>query len=271
MEFSESLRVRLTHDQRHFTAGIEASLAAFEARHRQYEAAADHAAREISGAGHQSATALITSQSTNLAARMVGLTEGFIDLANDDNTYAAPPVVRALHETCCVPCYMAENLLPRLRKGKVNDVHRLLYRLGLGTGPNAGFGHIRPVGVPALNKSAERWIDTYLGDDGSGPTGAEITRMVYGPLSDRSHPNFGAVHHGSTNEPGFTPTYTLRPRFTADLIDQLLSGGFVMLLVAGEALDAVVGEAAHFDMPFPPGEPTWHDGDLWPDAPTPPA
>ncbi len=242
---------------------IETSLGRWIERHDRFEQLAHAAAREISGTGNQSAAALLTSQATNLAARIVGLTEGFIDLANLDRTYAAPPVVRALYETACVPCYMARNIVPRLRKGRVNDVRRLLFRLGLGTGPGAGYGHIRPIGIPALNSAANQWIDAYLQEAGQGENRASmIAQMIYGPLSDRSHPNFGAINDGSTLQADGMPAYTLRPIFGEGNIDELLSATFFMLLVGGEALDSVIDAVQRHPMSFPAGEPEWRADDL---------
>lgn len=261
--FDHKLRTRLPEHHQYFMDAIEANLARWVSRHGHCEHLAHEAAEEISGAGHQSATALIASQATNLAARMVGLTEGFIDLANLDNTYAAPPVVRALYETACVPCYMAHNIIPRIRKGRVNDVRRLTYRLGLGTGPGAGYGHIRPIGVPQLNSATNQWVANYLGGSGGDAVPVEkIAQMIYGPLSDRSHPNFGATHGGSSLQPGGMPDYLLRPTFDEGNIDELLSAASFMLLVGGETLDSVVAAIKQCPMPFPPGEPQWHDDDL---------
>lgn len=262
--FDHELRTRLPEHHQYFMDGIEANLAKWISRHASCEQLAHDAAEEISGAGHQSAAALIASQATNIAARIVGLTEGFIDLANLDNTYAAPPVVRALYETACVPCYMARNIIPRLRKGRTNDVRRLTFRLGLGTGPGAGYGHIRPIGIPQLNSATNQWVANYLRESGGDAVSVEkIAQMIYGPLSDRSHPNFGATHGGSSLQPGGMPDYLLRPTFDEGNIDELLSATSFMLLVGGEALDSVVAAIKQYTMLFPPGDPEWHDDDLF--------
>jgi hypothetical protein len=88
--FSEALRGRLPGHHRHFMDVIETGLGQWIERHGRFEQLPHAAARDISGTGQQSAAALLTSQATNLAARIVGLTEGFIDLVNLDRTYAAP-------------------------------------------------------------------------------------------------------------------------------------------------------------------------------------
>jgi hypothetical protein len=264
--FSTELRERLPEHQGQFMDTIEQSLGHWIERHARFEDLAHDAASQVAGTGNQSAVALIASQATNIASRVTGLTEGFITLANGDSVYAAPAVVRALHETCCVPCYMARELLPRLRKGNpkaVNDLRRILYRLGLGTGPGAGFGKLRPIPVDALNRAATTWVTYYLTADGTTPPAADkIVRMIYAPLSDRTHPNFGATTPGMYLNPAGVATYSLRPQFDGDSIDQLLSGTFFMLLAAGNALDEVIAVARQHPTPFPPGDPEWHPDDL---------
>jgi hypothetical protein len=161
---------------------------------------------------------------------------------------------------------MARELVPRLLKGNpnsVNDLHRILYRLGLGTGPGAGFGTVRAIPVDALNKAASIWVTEYLRASGQPPAKADkIVRMIYAPLSDRTHPNFGATAPGMKATPRGEPIYTLRPEFDGEAIDQLVSGAFFMLIAAGEALDEIVAVATEHPTPFPPGEPRWHGGDL---------
>jgi hypothetical protein len=58
------------------------------------------------------------------------------------------------------------------------------------------------------------------------------------------------------------PKHILRPPFDGDNIDKLLSAAFMALLIASEALDAVVTIATEAPMPLPPGQPQWQDGDL---------
>lgn len=261
--FSAEMRARLPDHHRYFMDVIESNLRLWIGRHARYAELASNVAEQLKDASHTSAALLIASQAAGLAGRIVGLTESFIGLVNDDQVYGAPPVVRSLYETCCVPCYVAREVAPRLRKGTgTNNVHRLLYRIGLGTGPSAGYGHIRPIGVPSLNKAANAWINDYLRSHGEiGTTAEGIAQMIYGPLSDRSHPNFGATSPGVNWGPS-GPTYALRPQFDGGSIDELLSAAFFMLIVAGEALDQVVSTAEQHAMPFPPGEPKWDPADL---------
>jgi hypothetical protein len=246
---------------------IEHNLRLWVERHARYERVAYAAAEAVKGTDHTSAAALIMSHATNLAARIVGLTESFIRLVNADEVYGAPPVVRSLHETCCVPCYMARELIPRLCKGtpkSVNHHHRLLYRLGLGTGPGVGYGSVRAIPVDALNRAAAAWVIGYIQANGARADEAteKAISMIYGPLSDRTHPNFNATAPGVKYTDEGLRVHLLRPHFDQGTIDQLLSATFFMLIAAGEAMDEVVSAAEGHPTPFPPGEPEWESGDL---------
>jgi hypothetical protein len=265
--FTRELRASVSDDHRKMMDVIESNLEAWVDRHTRYERLAYSAAAEIRGSGHQSAEALIKSQATNIASRLVGLLEAFIEDANEARVHAAPAVVRAIHETCCVPCYIARELIPRLQKGNsksVNDVYRILYRLGMGVGPGVGYGKVRAIPVSSLNKAAAAWQIAYLEEHGAALDEAtqKVVSMIYAPLSDRTHPNHGATAPGMTHNEYGEPVYTLRPRFDRDSIDELLSATFFMVITAGEAMDELVAITQKHPTPFPPGEPDWQPGDL---------
>lgn len=154
---------------------------------------------------------------------------------------------------------MAEEIVPRLRKARVNDVHRLLWRLGLGTNRAEGYGTIRPIQPTSLNRAAERWMKANL-PDADDP--AAVIEMMYGPLSGGTHPSFSAFEAGTDLGHDGMPKHILRPPFDGDNIDKLLSATFMALLIAGEALDSVVEVATDVPMPLPAGQPQWQDGDL---------
>jgi hypothetical protein len=71
--FNHDLRARFSDDHRKMMDVIESNLKAWVDRHARYEQLAYTAAVEIRGSGHQSAEALVTSQATNIASRLVGL------------------------------------------------------------------------------------------------------------------------------------------------------------------------------------------------------
>jgi hypothetical protein len=238
---------------------IEENLAKWIARFDYYKEQNEQAVIEAAEQGGQTARVLVALKATQIARRIVRLTEGFITLANEDNVSAAPAVVRALHETFCVTCYMAEEIVPRLRKARANDVHRLLWRLGLGTNRAESYGSIRPIQPASLNRAAERWLAANF-PEADEP--AAVVEMMYGPLSGGTHPSFTAFQAGTDLGPDGMPTHILRPPFDGESIDKLLSATFMALLIAGEALDGVVAVATEVPMPLPPGQPQWQDGDL---------
>jgi hypothetical protein len=238
---------------------IEENLAKWIERFNDYSAQNEQAVIEAAEEGGQTAGGLITLKATQVARRIVRLTEGFIALANEDNVSAAPAVVRALHETSCVTCYMAQEIVPRLHKARVNDVHRLLWRLGLGTNHAEGYGSIRPIQPASFNRAAERWMAAMFPDEDNP---AAVIEMMYGPLSGATHPSWSAFQAGTDLGPKGMPTHVLRPPFDGESIDKLLSATFMALLIAGEALDSVVTVATEVPMPMPAGPPKWQDGDL---------
>jgi hypothetical protein len=258
--FGPALRALLTTPEHSAMMDtIEENLAKWIERFNDYGEQNEQAVIEASEQGGQTARVLITLKATQVARRIVRLTEGFVTLANEDNVSAAPAVVRALHETSCVTCYMAQEIVPRLRKARVNDVHRLLWRLGLGTNHAEGYGSIRPIPPGSLNRAAERWMAAMFPDEDNP---AAVIEMMYGPLSGATHPSWSAFQAGTDLGPDGMPTHVLRPPFDAESIDKLLSAAFMALLIAGEALDAVVTIATEIPMPLPPGQPQWQDGDL---------
>ena len=91
---------------------------------------------------------------------------------------------------------------------------------------------------------------------------AALIEMMYGPLTDRTHPSFGAFTPGTAFNADGLPEHVLRPPFDADNIDELLSATLMALLIAGEALDEVMKAAADTAMVLPAGEPHWQEGDL---------
>lgn len=202
---------------------VEQDLAAWEHRFHAYEAAAGDAFEEHMRGGAVTARMLITSQATSIASRLVGLTEACVDEVNRGNVHAAPAIARALFETSCIPFYMRQRVLPRLRKQRVRDVKRLLWRLGLGTTPDAGVGHIRPIKVSSLVKAGREWLEEYLeGVPSEDPLG-NVFQMIYGPLTDSTHPNWSATQPVQTiDRDSGTVTYFLRPEFEEEPLGLLL-------------------------------------------------
>ncbi len=138
---------------------------------------------------------LISIMAAGLTIRVRRSAEAVVALINKDNPHAAPAVARALFETCWVPIYLQRELLPRLEKGKVGQVHELVFRSTLGSIGIFGEGHIRPVKVKALIHSARSELKEMA--DALPPEehfdAAEVINIDYGPLTEFVHPNWGAL------------------------------------------------------------------------------
>ena len=242
---------------------IEAQLAEWIERFDRYEAIAARAYDDSVGRRCATAWMLIASQATVIASRCVSLTEGFMVLVNENNAHSAPPVVRALFETCCVAFYLRHNVSPRLRAERTEQVQKILWRLGMGTTPDAGVGHIKPVRVKKLLEAGRQWLAAWTTEHYPGQSPPDVFTMVYGPLSDRTHPNYGATTASQRiDTAGGIVEYTMRPGFDHDSIDQLLSGCSYGLMSAAQALDPVVADAEAHPMEFEPGQPNWTDDEL---------
>lgn len=114
----------------------------------------------------------------------------------EDNPHAAPAVARALFETCCAAIYLQRELLPRVKKGKLRQVHELVFRSTLGSIGVFGEDHIRPVKVEALIRSARSELKDM---DDALPVeerfnAAQLIDIYYGPLTEFTHPNWPALN-----------------------------------------------------------------------------
>jgi hypothetical protein len=180
----------------------EAVLDSWESR---YLSAAEVAIEEQKGFGESGeywARRLISSQATNSAARLYRLGEALVLLVNDGNRQAIPAIVRPIIETAGAIAYSRLHLLPRLEKGRREQVKVMLYRLGLGGDPGIP-ETIRPIPVNSLIKAyasvfAEQMHDPAHADPllNDKATIEKQTRFIYSTISDYTHPN-GAAMEGS--------------------------------------------------------------------------
>jgi len=261
IRFSDEIRTEIADDHTRIVLDI------VESNLEHWYGLYDRAARDelsagtaLAQGGGRNSVVVVLHNATLIGARIIGLTETLIELVNSQSVYAAAPVCRALWEQCCVPCYMAEEIGPRLRKHRANDVVRLLMRVGLGTNIDAGYGHIRPIKVKSLNAATQRWVTRHLAVDGQPEEEIQISRQGYGPLSDLTHPNWRALNP-NPRQPG--EPHVLRPTLDLEILSAIVGPCGVMLPASRMALSEVVLIA--FDHAFEySGEPVWHDGDLFP-------
>lgn len=256
IHFSETFQAKLSDEHRDLPPGIERMRADWEQVYPQLADRMEAARLASIELRAPLARFFIYQQALNVVRLTVNLVDGLIALVNSDNPAAAPGVVRALFETCSVPCYMAQEVVPRLKKGRVNDVQRLLWRLGLGGNSAIGLP-VRPIAVNALIAAAEReWPSAP-----EATPGVSTLAHLYGRLADSTHPSFGSLTLGAMpNENGLE--HTLRPSCDVANSTGLLLYTVTMLAVGKAAFGTVLHAADNYPMRLPNGEPEWHENDL---------
>ena len=245
---------------------------AWEERFRRFERVAQAEERAYARTQRATAEHILALQATVLSARVVNLANGVVVLLNARNAHSVVPVARALFETCAVPLYMRRNLLPRLRKGKVRQVHALLYRLGLGTYLPSDIHTWKPIDVDQLINAMAREIDAALAEIAAederlleeldlGSYGAAI-RLTYSLLSEYTHPNQPAMTTSTAvDAEGFT-TWTLQPAISQTTLSNTARPGWFAMLASGAALDEVMLAASEHEMVLPEGPPDFAEADL---------
>lgn len=196
-----------------------------------------------------------------LAVRVQHLSAATVSLVNKNNPHAAPPVARALFESCCVPIYLQRELLPRLRKGRTNQVHKLVFRLSLGSIGIGEGAHIKPIAVDSLLRSARAELTAMVEglpkDDRIDA--AELIEIYYGPLTELTHPNWGAIN--LSTELGFPPKFSLATPFDGITLHAVVSSSAYIMKAGGLAFDTLLADLADVPMDLPNGDPRWEDGE----------
>lgn len=195
-----------------------------------------------------------------IAIRVRELAEAAVTLVNKGNPHAAAPVARALFETCCVPIYLREQMVPRLRKGRVAQVHKLVFRIGLGTVGMFGAEHIRPIKVDSLLGSSRAELTALTAGlpEEEKQDFAKLIDVYYGPLSELTHPNYGAVT--LSVEVGLPPTFLHPTPFEDWTMHAVVSSAAYILGAGGRAFDAVLQEMSEYPMDLPNSDPLKADG-----------
>lgn len=196
-----------------------------------------------------------------IAIRVRELSAGVVSLVNKGNPHAAAPVARALFETCCVPIYLREQMLPRLRKGRVDQVHKLVFRFGLGSTAGLVDGaHIRPIKVESLLGSSRFELAKLEAGlpEGERQDFAKLIDIYYGPLSDLTHPNYMAVT--LSIEVGSPPVFLRPTPFDGGTMHAVVSSAAYILGAGGRAFDAVVAGLSEHPMDLPNRDPLLDSG-----------
>lgn len=204
---------------------------------------------------------LVCISLAGIATRLGGLIDGLTTLVNKRNAQAAPPVARALFETCCFPIYLDRELTPRIKKGRLNDVHRIVFRLGLGGTQSIGGGHIKPVPVDALLKSARtelKLLADSLPED-ERFNAEELIEILYGPLTELTHPNWGALSLGT--KLAMPPSFTYPAPFDETIVHFVASAAAYGLEAGGRAFDRLIDDLHAHPMDLPNDSPEWRNGE----------
>jgi hypothetical protein len=141
-------------------------------------------------------------QTGHLAAativRVVDLADGLVALVNAERKHAAFAVARAVIETASVPAYVLKNVVSHLVKGRGERVDEVMRRLAIGVDRGVEHeGAIDPIPVSSLIKALCSELDARA-DPRAGESAGTTMRRLYSSVTDRTHPNHGAVHLSST-------------------------------------------------------------------------
>jgi hypothetical protein len=193
--FSEDIRISLA-DEQHAFDQFERSVARWPQRFREARAAARHEERTLRETGLITARRQASHLAASMAIRIIDLGSGLIVLVNSRNPHAAYATARALVETCGVFSYVRQNVLPSLRKGRVQKTEETLGRLRVGLDPGIKFDksdRAAPIRVSKLVSALCAHVDEHLAAD-EHETAGETMAQLYSVLSDNTHPNMSAGH-----------------------------------------------------------------------------
>jgi hypothetical protein len=205
-----------------FLGEYEQHVGEWEARFRRFTEIAHGHEVLYQTTKHPTVLHIGSFQAAAVSARVVNLANGLVAIVNARNAYSAPVIARAIFETCAIPLYMRRNLLPRLKKGRTQQVHAMLWRLGLGTRLETGVHAWKLIEVDNLINAMANETDDVLGEPSAADhrllatldmkTFGESIRYAYSVLSEYTHPNHAAmttglaIRHGHCN-----PSSTGRP------------------------------------------------------------
>lgn len=192
-----------------------------------------------------------------LVTRVRDLSDGVISLVNKDNAHAAPPVARALFETCSVPIYLQREMVTRLRKDRTNQVHKIVFKLTLGGIEVGETDLIKPIRVDALLSSARAELRAMEKDvpDENKIDAEQLIEMYYRPLTELTHPNWGALQLDT--KLGFPPRIASSATFDGFKLHAVVSSCAYILDAGGRALDSVIMALEEAPMDLPNGGPDW--------------
>src|SRR5215218_9614934 len=230
--FSDELLARFP-DRLHVFDDYQKQVGAMENAFREYADIASAEERLLRVTRKLTARRLVAIQATNTATRAVNLANGLVLLLNRRHAHAAPAVARALYETCAMAVYADRRLAPLLSKRhspkRIDDAHRLLFRLGLGTDGRSETSHIR-------------------------------ARRGYSILSELTHPNT----LGTTLSRARDSEWILQPEIGRTVMAATLRPSWIALTAARSALRDLVQTATAHPMEFPDADPRFSADEINP-------
>jgi hypothetical protein len=147
--------------------------------------------------------------------------------------------------------HIDEEVLPRLAKGRKEQVAETLSRIRVGLDPGIGLkdeeGNTPPMPIPvssmikALARQAERTMPVDEDDD-EDESGSEMMTRFYSVLSDYTHPNQSAGHLSSSiDETTWMMDWTFDHAWDEPTAFHVLGTTYLAMHFAGEAFDAFMG------------------------------
>lgn len=268
--FSDDLRARFP-DRLHVFDDYQGQVGALEGAFREYAKIAAAEERLLRTTRKLTARRLVAIQATNIASRCVNLANGVVLLLNRRQAHAAPAVARALFETCAMAVYADRRLVPLLRKcrspKRIDDAHRLLFRLGLGTDGRSETSHVRAFRVEKFVAAMCSEIDElmeadpdpspqWVAADGYG----HAVQRSYSILSELTHPNSLAttLSHAGDDE------WILQPDVGKTVLVATLRPSWIALTAGRAALRDLVKAANDHPMEIPDADPGFTPDELNP-------
>jgi hypothetical protein len=234
---------------------IEAEVGAWEQRLSVIEASVRRGERRAQEMRQNNVELLMGVTAGGLAIRVKHLLDAVVSLINKNNAHSAPAVARALFESCCVPIYLRRELIPRLEKGRVEQVHKLVFRAGLGSMGVFGNDHIKPLKVDSLIRSARSELTAMVEalPEEEKFNAAELIDTYYGPLTELTHPNWGAITIGI--RVGIPVRFSRKAGFDDPLMHAVVSSSAYIVNAGGRALDDLLPKLSEFPMDLPNEDP----------------
>jgi hypothetical protein len=253
--FSDEIRTSVPDDEEAFD-DFEAILDSWVARFTKARAAARYEERRLQETGLVTARRQGAYILAAAAIRILDLGAGIILLVNARRAHAAFAVARALFETSASLSYLHEEVLPRIAKGRRDQVAEALSRIRVGLDPGVGLEDDEgkmptPIPVSSMIKALTRQADTAMpedeteeeteeedADEAREESAGEMMRRLYSVLSDYAHPNQSAGHLSSRiDETTWMMDWTFDHAWDQSTAFHVLGTTHLALHFAGEAFD----------------------------------